>query len=80
MDARKWPTLPGHTHEIDQAKKDGVELSTLRKWRSLGKGQAYIKFHRQVYYVDADRPRYLESLKRTPARASRDVAARRRAA
>jgi len=62
------PKLPGHTHEIEQAKIDGVKLSTLQKARSLGLGQAYIKFHRNIYYIDADRPRYLESLKRTPTR------------
>jgi hypothetical protein len=68
------PKLPGHTHEIEQAKIDGVKLSTLRKTRSQKRGQAYIKFHRQIYYVDADRPRYLESLKHVPARsASRGV-------
>ena len=70
MIKRRPPKLDGHTHETDQAKEDGVQLSTLRKTRSLGKGQAYIKKHRQVYYVDADRPRYLELLKVIPARSS----------
>jgi hypothetical protein len=67
----KPPKLPGHTHEIEQARQDGVKLDTLRKHRSQGKGQAYIRHFRWVYYVDADRPRYLESLKRVPARSGR---------
>ena len=62
------PELPGHTHEIKQAKKDGVKLSTLRKRRSRGEGQAYIRYFRWVYYVDSDHPRYLESLKVNPVR------------
>jgi hypothetical protein len=62
------PKLPGHTHEIEQSKIDGVELSTLRKWRWQGRGQAYIKHFRQIYYVDADRPGYLASLKVDPVR------------
>jgi hypothetical protein len=69
------PELPGHTHEAEQAKKDGVKLSTLRKYRSQGRGQAYIRHFRQVYYVDADRPRYLESLKVPPVRSERVTAA-----
>ena len=65
---KKIAEIPGHTHEVKQAKIDGVELSTKQKERSQGKGQAYIRMHRQIYYVDADRPRYLESLKIVPVR------------
>jgi hypothetical protein len=65
---KKIGKIPGHTHEAKQAKIDGVELSTKQKERSQGKGQAFIKMHRQIYYVDADRPRYLESLKVVPVR------------
>jgi hypothetical protein len=64
----KPPKLPGYTHEAEQAKLDGVEVSTLQARRARGCGQAWIKFNRWVYYVDADRPRYLESLKRIPVR------------
>jgi hypothetical protein len=65
---KKYGQIPGHTHERDKAKQRGVKLSTLQKERSLGVGQAYIKVHRQIYYVDADEPRYLESLKVIPVR------------
>ena len=77
---KKYPKIPGHTHETVQAKLDGVELSTKQKERCQGRGQAYIKVHRQIYYVDADRPRYLESLMVTPVRGVNGRAAQRRAA
>ena len=65
---KKFATIPGHTHEQLKAKQRGVELCTLQKERSLGVGQAYIKINRQIYYVDADEPRYLDSLKVIPVR------------
>jgi hypothetical protein len=65
---KKFATIPGYTHETEQAKIDGVQLSTKQRERSQGRGQAYIKKNRQIYYDDSDRPRYLESLKIVPVR------------
>lgn len=77
---KKYPKIPGHTHERLKAKQRGVGLNTLQKERWLGVGQAYIKINRQIYYVDADEPRYLESLKVIPVRGVSARAAQRRAA
>jgi hypothetical protein len=68
---KKHGRIPGHTPEAEMAKRRGVEICTLQKERWLGVGQAYIKINRQVHYVDADEPRYLESLKVTPVRSRR---------
>jgi hypothetical protein len=51
------------------------ETIDAEKKRWQGTGQAYIKLHRQVYYIDADRPRYLGSLKVDPPRSKRATAA-----
>ena len=40
---KKFATIPGYTHETEQAKIDGVQLSTKQRERSQGRGQAYIK-------------------------------------
>jgi hypothetical protein len=53
------------------AKQRGVEISTLQKERSQRRGPPYIRVNNQIHYVDADYPKWLESLKRMPARSSR---------
>jgi len=65
---KKYGRIPGHTPEPEMAKQRGVEISTLQKERWQGRGPAYIVVNRQVHYVDADYPRWLESLKKTPVR------------
>lgn len=60
--------IEGHTHERDRAKQIGFSLETLRKWRRQGKGQAYITLGREIFYIDADAPRWLASMKKTPPR------------
>jgi hypothetical protein len=42
----KPPKLPGYTHEVEQAKQDGVELSTKQKERTQGRGQAHTRYYR----------------------------------
>ncbi len=66
----KRKKIPGHTHERDRAAELGFALDTLRKWRRQGKGQAYIIVGREIFYVDADEPRWLASLKVSPPRSS----------
>jgi hypothetical protein len=68
MAAWKRKRLPGHTPERERSEQTGWSLHTLRKWRKQGQGQAYIKIGREIHYVDADEPRRLASLKKTPAR------------
>jgi hypothetical protein len=74
MAAWRRKSIPGHTHERDRAKELGFVLDTLRKWRRQGKGQAYIVVGRQIFYVDADEPRWLASLKETPPRSGKATA------
>lgn len=68
---RKYGRIPGHTPEPEHAKMRGVEISTLQKERAQRRGPAYIVVNKQVHYVDADIPRWLESLKKTPVRSGR---------
>jgi hypothetical protein len=63
--------IPGHTHERVRARQLGYALDTLRKWRRRGEGQAYIIVGREVFYVDADEPRWLASLRKTPPRSGK---------
>jgi hypothetical protein len=63
--------IPGHTHEKERAAELGFAIDTLRKWRRQGKGQAYAIVGREIFYIDADEPRWLASLKVTPLRSRR---------
>jgi hypothetical protein len=68
--------LPGHTEEHDRAKQLGVHVDTLRKRRKRGEGQAYVVLGRSIFYVDADEPRWLASMKVTPPRCERPTESR----
>jgi hypothetical protein len=68
MGAWKRKKIPGHTSEHEKAEQSGFSIETLRKWRKQGKGQAYIEIGREIFYVDADEPRWLASLKKMPTR------------
>jgi hypothetical protein len=63
--------LPGHTPERERAKQLELHIDTLRNMRKRGEGQAYIVVGREIHYVDADEPRWLASLKKTPPRSGR---------
>jgi hypothetical protein len=69
----KWKRkkLPGYTSEHDRARETGFSIETLRKWRRLGKGQAFVRVGREIFYEDADGPRWLASLRVTPPRSGR---------
>jgi hypothetical protein len=67
---KKFGRIPGYTPEPEMAKLRGVEISTLQKERSQRRGPPYIVVNKQVHYVDADFPKWLESLKQTPVRAA----------
>jgi hypothetical protein len=60
--------IPGYTPEAEHAEEIGVTTYTLRKWRRQGKGSAWIKVGRQIHYENADKQRWLSSLKVTPPR------------
>ena len=63
--------VPGHTEEHERARQLGEHIDTIRKRRKRGEGQAYIVIGRSIFYVDADEPRWLESLRVTPVRRAR---------
>jgi hypothetical protein len=65
---KKHGRIPGHTPEPEMAKQRGVEVCTLQKERCKGLGPPYIVVNNQVHYVDAEYPRWLESLRRVPPR------------
>jgi hypothetical protein len=65
---KAYGKIPGHTPEPEMAKQRGVQICTLQKERSQRRGPPYIKMNNAIYYVDAEYPKWLESLKRTPAR------------
>jgi hypothetical protein len=67
---KKRQRIPGYTPEEELADELNVQKDTLRKWRRLGKTCAYVVLGRRVHYVDADKPRWLESLRVTPPRAA----------
>jgi len=59
-------------HLIDEreaAKALCCTVSTLRKWRTLGNGPAYIKVGRLVRYSEADLATYLDANRKQPAAA-----------
>jgi hypothetical protein len=72
---KKFGKIPGHTAEPDMAKQRGVKVCTLQKERSQGRGPPYIVVNKQVHYVDADYPVWLQSLKVDPPRSKRVTAA-----
>jgi hypothetical protein len=68
--------VPGHTEEHERARQLGEHIDTIRKRRKRGEGQAYIVVGRTIFYVDADEPRWLESMKVVPSRRERQTESR----
>jgi len=60
--------IPGYTPESDTAEELNVSVRTLRKWRQLGIGPAYIEVARQIHYGDEPRAAWLKSLEVQPVR------------
>jgi len=52
--------------ETEAAERFRCKVSTLRKWRTLGNGPAYIKVGRLVRYSDADLAEYLDANRKQP--------------
>ncbi len=46
-----------------------VALATLRRWRLLREGPAWLKIGRAVYYHDSDIAAWIDSQRQEPARA-----------
>jgi len=46
--------------ETEAAERLGCTVSTLRKWRSQGKGPAYVKVGRLVRYAEGDLQAYVD--------------------
>src|SRR5262249_59774469 len=53
------PAIPGYIPEQEQAKRCGVTLSTLRRWRSKGFGPRAIRFGRFPIYREDANEQYL---------------------
>jgi hypothetical protein len=60
--------IPGYTPERKKAEQLGVALRTLRKWRQLGKGPAYAKVGKQIFYCDEAQAAWLKSCEVQPIR------------
>ena len=56
-------------NDREVAERLGCKVSTLRKWRLLGKGPTYRKLGRMVRYGEADLHAYLESNRVEPEQA-----------
>jgi len=55
-----------YLNDVDAAKIAGMSPQTLRNWRFLGRGPAYIKAGRSVRYALADLISWLEGMKISP--------------
>jgi predicted DNA-binding transcriptional regulator AlpA len=47
--------------ETEVSKRTGLALPTLRNWRSLGRGPAYLKMGKAVRYQEEDVEAYIRS-------------------
>jgi hypothetical protein len=63
--------LQNYTSEHDTAPLLGVTVRTLRAWRNAGKGPAWVKVGKAVYYPNAAIPDWLRSLEQKPVRSKR---------
>jgi hypothetical protein len=73
--APRWKRkrIPGYTPEFDTAEELNVSVRTLRKWRQLGIGPAYIEVGRQIHYGDESRTAWLRSREVQPVRTEGSV-------
>jgi hypothetical protein len=58
---RKRKRIHGYTPEAETAEELNVSVRTLRKWRQLRIGPAYIEVGRQIHYPDEPRAAWLRS-------------------
>jgi hypothetical protein len=65
---KRTADIPEYSSERQTAEELGVTLRTLRLWRQLGKGPAYVKFGRQIHYRTESRDAWLRSREIYPAR------------
>lgn len=62
-------TMAGQTLDTEQFSSEyGIPRATLNTMRSKGKGPAYVKVGRRVYYLRKDIENYLQSKRITPKR------------
>jgi hypothetical protein len=57
------PNIHGHISEAEQARRSGVTVSTLRRWRKRGYGPRAVKFGRFVLYPEDSNEQFLAELK-----------------
>jgi hypothetical protein len=53
--------IPGYTGEAETAEELNVSTRTLRKWRQLRIGPAWVQIARAYYYSDAGRSEWIKS-------------------
>jgi hypothetical protein len=60
----------GYIPEAEMAEQLNAAVRTLRKWRAQGKGPAYIKIGKHIFYRDTSRDTWLRGLETQPVRAA----------
>jgi hypothetical protein len=53
--------IPGYTPEAETAEELNISVRTLRKWRQLCIGPAWVEIGRQIYYPDEPRAAWIKS-------------------
>lgn len=53
--------MPIYMNEKQVAERFGIAIQTLRNWRSVGKGPAYVKLERLVRYSVDGTEKYFQS-------------------
>jgi Helix-turn-helix domain len=65
----------GYIPEAEMASELNLRPRTLRKWRAQGKGPAFIKIGRRVFYRDASRDAWLRRQEVEPVRSAEAASA-----
>ena len=69
---RKVAHVPGgYIPEAETAAELNLSPRTLRKWRAQGKGPAFVKIGRRVFYRDTSRDAWLRQQEVEPVRSER---------
>jgi len=58
---KRIATIPGFSDEQKAADELGLVVRTLRSWRRQGKGPAWVKIGKAIYYPDEQRLAWVRS-------------------
>jgi hypothetical protein len=67
---KRVANIQGYSSEAETAEQLGKAVRTLRKWRQLGVGPAFIKFGKTILYRDESRTSWLRGQEQQPVRAA----------